>query len=100
MAFNSALRFITTIARSVTVRCRLRSHAGALRWRKYPNKRPYLPRSGLFSYGPLPDITPLAAAHYFSFTNGLVTLRARSMKSSATGLSVRFFKVMIPTGHG
>jgi len=39
-------------------------------------------------------------AYDFRFTNGFVTSRACSMKSRATGLSVRFFNVMIPTGPG
>src|SRR5262249_47264470 len=40
------------------------------------------------------------ATAIFSFANGFTTSRAQSMKSWVTGLSVRFFKVMIPTGHG
>jgi molybdenum cofactor cytidylyltransferase len=37
------------LAHPDTVRSRLRSRAGPLPWRKYPNKRPHLPRSGFFS---------------------------------------------------
>src|SRR5262245_23909211 len=32
--------------------------------------------------------------------NGFATSRAHSMKSLVTGLRVRFFRVMIPTGQG
>jgi hypothetical protein len=35
---------------------------------------------------------------YFCFANGLATSRAPSMKSCATGLSMRFFNVRIPIG--
>lgn len=35
--------------------------------------------------------------HYLAFAKGFATARACSMKSCATGLSVRFFNVMIPT---
>ena len=39
--------------------------------------------------------------HFFcSFASGFTTSRAHSMKSFASGLRVRFFKVMIPTGNG
>src|SRR5215204_2735406 len=41
--------------------------------------------------------------HYnydFRLTSGLATSRAQSMKSCATGLSVRFFRVTIPFGSG
>src|SRR5580704_11118293 len=34
------------------------------------------------------------------FNDDLTMSRAHSRKSCATGLMVRFFKVMIPTGHG
>ena len=34
----------------------------------------------------------------YRFINGFATCRALSIKSLVTGLSVRFFKVMIPTG--
>jgi hypothetical protein len=37
---------------------------------------------------------------YFSFASGFTTSRAHSMKSFASGLRVRFFKRMIPTGQG
>jgi hypothetical protein len=55
-AYNSALRFnailwITTmVARAPgTVRARRAITRRPLRWRMYPDNRPYLPRSGLFS---------------------------------------------------
>jgi hypothetical protein len=37
---------------------------------------------------------------YFSFASGFTTSRAHSMNSFTSGLRVRFFKVMIPTGQG
>ena len=37
---------------------------------------------------------------HFLFARGFATARAFSMKSRATGLSVRFFRVTIPTGTG
>ena len=36
--------------------------------------------------------------YYFPFARGLATSRAWSMKSFATGLSVRFLRVTMPTG--
>ena len=36
--------------------------------------------------------------YHFLRARGLATSRAVSMKSCATGLSVRFFRVIIPTG--
>ena len=36
--------------------------------------------------------------YHFLRPSGFATSRAFSMKSCATGLSVRFFRVMIPTG--
>ena len=38
------------------------------------------------------------AERYLAFAKGFATARACSMKSCATGLNVRFFNVMIPTG--
>src|SRR5262249_7707323 len=38
--------------------------------------------------------------HGDHFVNGLTTSRAQSMKSFTTGVSVRFRKVMTPTGQG
>ena len=38
------------------------------------------------------------SVYYFPFARGLATSRAWSMKSFATGLSVRFFRVTMPTG--
>src|SRR5438876_9929940 len=37
--------------------------------------------------------------YHFRFASGLATARAQSMKSRATGLSVRFFRVTIPFGR-
>src|SRR5215510_14015523 len=37
--------------------------------------------------------------YYLCFNNGFTTSRAHSMKSCATGVGVRFFKVIIPTGN-
>ena len=37
-------------------------------------------------------------SYHFLFASGLATSRVCSMKSRATGLSVRFFRVMIATG--
>src|SRR5689334_16376871 len=38
-------------------------------------------------------------AYHFRFARGLATSRAQSMKSLATGLSARFFRVAIPFGR-
>ncbi len=38
-------------------------------------------------------------AYHFHFARGLATSRAQSTKSSATGLSARFFRVTIPFGR-
>ena len=35
-----------------------------------------------------------------NFASGLATSRARSINSCTTGLTVRLFRVMIPTGQG
>ena len=55
--------------------------------------------------GPLADVSNrnkfvgnVAGTYYFLFASGFATLRACSMKSFATGLSVRFLRVTIPTG--
>jgi hypothetical protein len=40
------------------------------------------------------------AGRYRAFVSGFASSRAQLMKSCAIGLSVRFFKVMIPTGNG
>src|SRR5215475_13198705 len=45
-------------------------------------------------------VQPLREDSWAASTNGLVTSRAQSMNSSATGLIIRRFKVMIPTGLG
>jgi len=48
------------------------------------------------------NATPLRQSHPSSelyFLNDLATPRAQSMKRCATGLSVRFFKAMIPIGR-
>jgi hypothetical protein len=37
--------------------------------------------------------------HHFCFARGLATSRAQSMKSLATGLGARFFRVTIPFGR-
>ena len=38
--------------------------------------------------------------YYFSFSNVLASLRTASMKSCASGLSVRFLSVIMPVGRG
>src|SRR5256885_7584360 len=50
------------------------------------------------SLGPIPDLGAQRPSPLL--TNGFTISRAQSMNSCTTGVSVRFFNVMIPVGHG
>jgi len=56
--------------------------------------------SGSGQERPLARVAAVTVTFQFVFANGFTILRALSIKSCATGLSVRFFSVTIPTGLG
>jgi DNA invertase Pin-like site-specific DNA recombinase len=75
---------------------RLRMGEMSIARHEYPNDPPGAHRQRAAS----PSGQVRTSRYPFIFASGFATSRAQSMKSCTTGVSVRFFNNMIPTGQG